>query len=395
MYKRSARRTTSRKVPAQIVFFPAAGIYAALLVPLSLWAMYYDPLLLPGLSSGPGHAQELLFGFALAVIAGYLLGPLPPRRLALLFLLWLAARLGYLLMPDSILAPMAGSGFALLLAINVVPRFRAAKKWRNRLLAPLLLLICLLAVALLWLIHSGAAMGLQHGLIYQAVLLLALLMLFMGGRVIAPAVAGHRVRQGGTLEARVQPRIEGLSIVTMLLAIVLTSGSMTRDWAGLLLLSAGLLTLVRLLRWQLWHCGQRLDLLCLGVGYGWLVAGLMANGFAQWNQQLSSALIHLLALGAMGTLTSLVMMRTAMQHSGSRIEAEPKRARIMVVITLLIAIATLLRLVAPSAPTLYLPLLWSAAAAWSLAWLLTAQQVWRASVAIWRRQAVRRAEPMR
>lgn len=394
MHKRSTHRIPSLKIPAQIVFFPAASMYAALLVPLSLWAMYYDPLLLPGLDSGLGHAQELLFGFALAVIAGYLLGPLPPRRLTLVFLLWLVARLGYLLAPDSFLAPLAGSGFVLLLAINVVPRFRAAKKWRNRLLAPLLLLICLLAVTLLWLIHTGTASGLQHGLIYQAVLLLTLLMLFMGGRVIAPAVAGHRVRQGGTLDARVQPRIEGLLIVTMLLAIALTNGSMTRDWAGLLLLAAGLLTLARLLRWQLWHCGQRLDLLCLGVGYGWLAAGLMVNGIAQWNQQLSSALIHLMTLGALGTLTSLVMMRTAMQHSGARVEADPKRARVMVVVTLLIGIATLLRLVAPSVPTLYLALLWSAAAAWSLAWLLTAQQLWRACAAIWRRQVARRAELM-
>lgn len=72
----------SRKIHAYRVFFPAASAYAAVAVPLSVLAMTGD-----GISTGlvgSGHAHEMLFGFALALIAGYTLGPIKPLKLFLL-----------------------------------------------------------------------------------------------------------------------------------------------------------------------------------------------------------------------------------------------------------------------------------------------------------------------
>ncbi|MGC3875229.1 NnrS family protein [Halomonas sp. GXIMD04776] len=384
--------SNQRKVPAKLLFFPAAGLYAAVLVPLSLWAMFYRPMLLPGISDGLGHARELLFGFALAVIAGYLLGPLSPRRLLVLFGLWFGARLGYLLAPASLWPPLIGTLFALALAFHLVPRFRSAKKWRNRLLSPLLLLICLLASILFWLIHADKAPLLQHALVYQAVLLLALLMLFMGGRVIAPAMAGHCQRLGKVLDARVQPRIEGLLILSMILAIALMSWPASRNWAGLMLIAAGMVALVRLLRWRLWWCRKRPDLLCLGAGYGWLVVGLVSHGVAQWQQQMTSGLIHVITLGALGTFTGVIMMRSTILQSGGRDTADLVREWRIPVFTVLIALATLLRLAAPHVVSLHLVLLWGAALAWSLAWLLAIQCLCRAIRGGMKRQAARYRE---
>lgn len=62
------------------VFFPAAAIHAALIVPLTLFAVYIKPGWPPGLL-GAGHGHELIFGFALALVAGYTLGPQPRRTL--------------------------------------------------------------------------------------------------------------------------------------------------------------------------------------------------------------------------------------------------------------------------------------------------------------------------
>ncbi|WP_227370034.1 NnrS family protein [Halomonas sp. M20] len=381
-----------RKLPARVLFFPAAGLYAAVLVPLSLWALFYRPLLLPGINGGLDHARELLFGFALAVIAGYLLGPLSLQRLMTLFGLWLGARLGYLLAPESFLPPLIGSLFALGLAMHIVPRFHSAKKWRNRLLSPLLLSICLLASVLFWLIHTGKAPGLQHALVYQAVLLLALLMLFMGGRVIAPALAGHYQRLGEILNARVQPRLEGWLILSTILAIVLMSWPASRSWAGPVLILAGALAFVRLLRWRLWWCGKRPDLLCLGVGYGWLAVGLVSNGIAQWQQQMTSSLIHVITLGALGTLTGVIMMRSTILQAGGRDTADLAREWRIPVFTVLIAVATLLRLAAPHVVSLHLALLWSASLAWCLAWLLATWCLCRATSDGLKRQAARHRE---
>lgn len=376
-----------RRIPAKALFFPAASLYAALLVPLSLWAMWHAPTQLPGLSSGLGHARELLFGFALAVVAGYLLGPLSPGRLATLFLLWLVARLGVLLVPGSLVSPLAGTLFAVALAGHLVPRFRAAKKWRNRLLGPLLLAICVLSAGASWLIPSGRAVGLQYGLVSQTVLLLALLMMFMGGRLIAPAVAGYRQGRGETLVARVQPRLEGLSIVTMGLAILSMSWPASRSLGGLALVATGLVALVRLVRWRLWRCRARPDLLCLGAGYGWLVIGLVVNGLAEFDGQSSPALIHIMTLGALGTLSSAIMMRTAMLQANPRAGADLGREWRFPLVAGLIASATLLRLVAAHEVSSPQPLLWGAAAAWSLAWLIAAQRLVEASGGVIRRRA--------
>jgi len=61
--------------------------------------------LLPAFATPAGHAHELLFGFALAVVAGYLVKRVSGRRLTRLFVLWLLARGSYLLLPGS--APAA------------------------------------------------------------------------------------------------------------------------------------------------------------------------------------------------------------------------------------------------------------------------------------------------
>ncbi|QEA39242.1 NnrS family protein [Pistricoccus aurantiacus] len=370
---------STRHYPAWTWFFPAASLYAALWMPLSLWVMLsgdeFQTVNMPNVSLAYLHAQELLFGFALAVIAGYLLGPLPFKKLAPLFLLWLLARLGILLAPQTLMAPLAGSGFVLLLAWQLVPRFKAAKKWRNRLLSPLLLAICLAAVAAQWSSHMPLSKAVPinyspSGLLYIAVLLLALLMLFMGGRVIAPAVAGYRQRLGGILKARVQPNLEAGLILAMLLAIGLAFWPMVYRWAGVPLVLAGLIGWLRLLRWQPWHCLGRPDLLCLGIGYAWLGTGLIVNGIALLAQQSSVALIHVITVGALGTLTSGIMLRTALLAASPRSSLDLGREKYFAWITGLIAIATLSRLFASFTLIYHVPLLWIAATAWSLAWCL-------------------------
>lgn len=126
------------------VFFPAAAVFAALAVPLSIKAVLSGSGSPRGLV-GSGHGHELIFGFALALIAGYTLGPQSRRFLFTLLAFWLTARITWLFAPDSWHAQLMSPVFALILARYVVPRFASAKKWRNRIASPLILSICLLA----------------------------------------------------------------------------------------------------------------------------------------------------------------------------------------------------------------------------------------------------------
>src|SRR5690554_6741324 len=254
-----------RTRPAFTLFFPLAALLAALAVPLSIVAMLSGTGWPAGLV-GVGHGFELIFGFALALIAGYTLGPQPARVLRIPF-------------PDHPLALPLAAAFALLLAWQVVPRFRAARQWRNKSTGPLILTLCLLPLCWLLLMliwhrwpELAASIDLDLSrLMHAGVLCLLLLMSFIGGRLIAPAAAITLEQQGIEPRARLQPRLEGALIILLGLAILallvpILSDDYSYPLAGSALLAAGMVLLVRNIRWQLWRCGRRPDLLEIGMG---------------------------------------------------------------------------------------------------------------------------------
>jgi uncharacterized protein involved in response to NO len=356
-------------VPAWRWLFPLAALHAALMVPLSLLSLYHQLDLVPQLASPAAHARELLFGFALAVIAGYLLGPLSRRRLSCLVGLWLVGRLGVLDWPGSVLASLADGAFALWVAWLLVPRFLAAKKWRNRLLSPLLGLICLLAVVTLtWRYMDG--MPTTAPLMHQSVLWLVLLMTFMGGRIIAPAVNGHLMQRHRVAGAGVQPRIEAALIILLGLAPFVMLWPWLQPLAALLVVAAGLLVLWRIRCWQPGLCRERRDLLVLMLGYGWLGIGLLLLARTWWLPDHASTSLHAFTIGALGTLASAIMLRQVIL----RAKARPETEWALVPLAALFAMAAILRLWALETGSSWLVVLWGSAAAWSLAWLLVA---WR------------------
>ncbi len=346
-------------VAAERLLFPLAALQAAWIVPASLYGMRTGGPVLPGLSHPLGHAHELLFGFALAVVGGYLINRIRRDVLWLLVGVWLMARILFLSFPGSLLAMLANGAFAGLLIWHAAPQFlRAAKRWRNRLIGPLLIALGLTAA-----VYQPAGLHLQSRIVEMTLLLFALLMLFMGGRIIAPAVAGAIERAGGELTARVQPGIEGVLIVLLLSALLIRPLPHGTAISGLVLLIAGVFAAIRLLRWQPWRIRRRPDLLCLLLGYGWLAVALCLLGGA-WTFGMPSpgSAVHGLTVGAMGTLTATVMARVRLV----RRRLDPAREWSTPVIAVLISLAAVLRVGGPTADTA----LWLASASWSAAWLL-------------------------
>jgi uncharacterized protein involved in response to NO len=334
-----------RRIAGDSIFFPMATVYAIFVMPASVFAMLGITGALPALASAPGHAHEMLFGFALAVVAGNQLGPMAMPRLAVLAVLWAIARATFLSAPQSMTAAAANIAFAALLAAHLAPRLLgAAKKWRNQALPLVLTTICASSIAFQLAPHAGFASA-RHTILTVAVLLFALLMLFMGGRLIAPTVAGQFYRQGGKLDARVQPRIEGGLLVAMAVAI---AASLCADWPPFALLAAaamavaGALSAVRLVRWRLWALRGRPDLLCLAAGYGWLAIGLLLYGVALAAGRYQTAALHVITVGALGTLTLNVMAMTWTLKA----RQDPSRARVRVGATVLVGAAALARVLA-------------------------------------------------
>lgn len=357
--------------PASYYVFPLAAAYAALLMPWSILALLYGVPAPAGLYSVFGHAHELLMGYAMLVVAGYLLGPLQGRKVLLLIGVWLLARIGFLCWPGGLVAATGAVLVAGLTACWTVPRFaRSAKKWRNKTTAPLLIVLCTL------LVFAAQPAWQGQRVLLELLLGLTVLMFFMGGRIIAPAVAGHLLRQQRTLQARVQPHIEGAVLILLFIALALypLPSLLSEQLAGAVVLTCGLLTAVRLARWQLWHCLDRADLLLLGAGYAWLALGLSLLGCALlFKPALLSAGVHAITVGALGTLTLTVMARTQLMQRFRDPNARP----LSHVAAVLMNCAALVRVIPallgqPSSAGLL-----SAAVLWSLSFLLLLRVFWQ------------------
>ena len=349
-------------LPAHGLFFPAAAIYGALLMPASVQALTGGGVLAPGLATAAGHAHELLFGYALAVVIGFLATRLRGPYLWVLFGVWLAARVTNLLAPGHLLAMAADLTTAALLAAEVAPRLLGSiRKWRN-LALPAVLLGLVGAVAAYHL-TTGSARLLA---VSEAVLLFALLLSFMGGRVIAPAIGGEAERQGLEQDARVQPALEGPQILGLAAALILLPLAGPGPAAGTAAAASGALGLARLVRWRVWRLRGRPDLLALAAGYGWVTGGLLLVGIA-WIAGLSAgAAIHAITVGGLGTLTVTVMARTRL----TRARQDPARIRQIPAAAGLMSAAAALRLAAAFLPVSPLLPLWAASLGWSLALLL-------------------------
>jgi uncharacterized protein involved in response to NO len=369
--------TAAPSVSAHTLLFPAAAAYAAVAVPASVYALRTGNAMLPGIATPWGHARELLFGYALAVVAGFLLSRVRRGTLALLFGLWVGGRITALCWPEGLITLVLNSGFALGVVTLVAPRhLGAAKKLRNQAFAPTLIAIALMVAAFHVAVLSGAA-WLRFASLQAALLMFTTLMLFMAGRIIAPAAAGHLRVKGRHLEARVQPRLEGGLLMLMAAALsALLAGAQGLIFSGLMA-AAAVVAAVRLMRWRLWWCTDRGDLLCLGAGYAWLSIGLALWAAGSLHGAPPSTALHGITVGALGTLTITVMARTWLVKA----RQPPDSAGEVPLAVVCVSAAAALRLGAPDSDAALL----AAAALWSAGFALLLVLFIRVHVAARRR----------
>jgi uncharacterized protein involved in response to NO len=353
--------TPARNIYTDELLFPAAAAFAIIVVPLWL-AMLEGWIAVP---AGYRHGHEMLFGYVLIVVAGYLIVRASPAVLAFLIAMWLAARVAPFVPHESVLFTVIPDlAFALsVAAIAAWPFLRAAKKFQNQVFAPLLIALFTCDAAY----QTGvvrADAGMQSAALLSTVDLYALLVLVMGGRVIPAIVAGYYYRKGQSLETRVQPRLEKAAIVFMIGMIVLDLFTPTRALAGVLAIAAAIITATRLARWRLWTVLEQPQLWAPGLGYAWLVPGLAMKGWTQLSGSVVSGhLLHALTIGAIGTLTAIMMARKRLQREPGGLAS----FRDMGIAAVLLSIAAILRLLAGAVADHAMAWMWASGLAWVLA----------------------------
>lgn len=323
------------------------------------------------------HRHELVFGFGLAIIAGFLLTAvqtwtgqpgLSGKPLAGLALLWLAGRVAWLANAPWPLLALLELGFPLLVAVLMASTLWRVRQKRNYpIVMVLLLLTAVDGLAVYGVVHGHD--GWQRQGVLGGIWLVGAMMGLIGGRVI-PFFTQRGL--GRTTAVVPWPWLDWLLLAgSALVAMLYAAGSALTAHAGIGVLFAALVFghALRLWRWYdhgLW----RVPLLwSLHLAYGWLV--LACLGMALWHFGVAlnpSLAVHCLTIGAMAGLILAMIARVSLGHTGRALQ--PPAGMTLAFFLLNLAGVSRVLLV------LWLPLggLWLAGVCWVLAFALYA---WR------------------
>lgn len=306
-------------------FFLGGCLLALIAIPLWLIALSGKLGWQPAGGWLAWHRHELLFGFGLAIVGGFLLTAvqnwtgrpgLSGNRLAALALLWLAGRLAWLAAaPWPVLAALE-LGFPLALAVVMGRTLWQVRQTRNYPLVALLLLLTLVdGLAIAGLATANDAW--QRQAVLGGLWLVAGMMGLIGGRVI-PFFTQRGL--GRAEQVAPWPWLDWLLLGASALVALLHATGLALTPNGLIGVLFALLAIghgVRLVRWHdrgLW----RVPLLwSLHLAYAWLL--LACAGMALWHLGVAlnpSLAVHCLSVGAMAGLILAMIARVSLGHTG-------------------------------------------------------------------------------
>lgn len=352
-------------------FFLLAGVFACLL--MLPWGMQLSgyPVLAVPLTAG-WHGHEMIFGYSVAVIAGFLLTAaqnwtgvrtLNGSGLMLLGAWWLLGRLLPLAdtgLPAAMVAAVDLS-FLPLLALAIAIPVVKKKNYRN--LVFIVILLLLTGSNLIY--HLGArgtiANGQLTGLLAGTGLIL-LLISVMGGRVIP-----FFIERGLGIPVTRSKSVDRLANLSMVPVIVVLGFGYSGWYSAAVMALAAVFHAIRLAGWYR-RAVWRVPLLwVLVAAYAWLVAGLLLAALASAGLYPASLALHALTIGVIAQVTLGMMVRVSMGHSGRVMQAP----FFVGVAFAALNVAVVLRVFAPLLmPAAYLHTVLLTIALWLLAYLV-------------------------
>lgn len=313
-------------------FFLSAGVFAV--VAMTLWVfLWRDGRLGPwsptAIDPIAWHAHEMVFGYSLAVVAGFLLTavrnwtgrPTPSGgALGALVGCWALARVGLLAGPGALpVAALADLAFNLGLLIGVARPIVAVRQKRQ---AGIVSKIALLGIAN-GLFYLGAAgwLAIPPLLVAQAaVFLLVALVLTLAGRVL-PGFIERGVRVPVRIHDPVWPA--RASLVLFLAFFVVEVFFDLPRVSGVLAAVLAVITGWRIVAWHtraLWREPLLWGLYCAVLA---IWAGFVLYALAGWMALPRTLALHAFAAGGIGLATLSMMARVSLGHTGRDIRRPP------------------------------------------------------------------------
>ena len=333
------------------------------------------------------HAHEMLFGFIMAIVAGFVLTAvamwtgrtrLHGAPLGWLIAAWLAGRgamIASATLPGLLVAAV-DMLFPLLLLFLFAREVIIAGSRRNYVVVGIVA-----AIGILNLIYHAGATGELADLDRTALLLMIhvvlLLITAIAGRIV-PSFTANWLKGQGLLQSESQaPRsTNGIEMATLVMT-GLTGGLATFAPASALTGVAAILTAAlhafRLSRWRGLATRSEPLLLILHVAYFWLPVGYVLMAWSVFGSTYPpSVALHALTMGAIGSMILAMTTRVALGHTGRALHA----ARLTVIAYVLLTLAIVVRIAGPLAGQFYMRSVEIAVTAWIAAFILFIWVYW-------------------
>ncbi len=333
-------------------FFLAAGLFA--IISMAIWMANYVfavEFKFSGISPNLWHAHEMIFGYTMAVVAGFLLTAiknwtgvdvLRGKALAFLFSLWLLARLlpiSGLMVPLEYIAAIDITFLFMLVVVCLRPVLKV-KQYKQLGIVSKLFLLMLCNVTFYLGVAGTLANGVQWGLYSALYMLIALILVMM--RRVMPMFIINGI--DGEIEIKNRAWLDHASLV---LLVFLWISDVFTDYDQFTAIVAVILTLLHAVRLSGWYSHKIWSkplVWVLVLAYGALIAGFALKAAELYFGISPFLSIHAFTVGGIGLLTIGMMSRVTLGHTGRSVFEPPS---IVFWIFLALALGALVRVVFP------------------------------------------------
>jgi len=295
------------------------------------------------------HSHEMVYGYVLAVIAGFLLTAvknwtdLPTLHngsLFVLVLLWLLARIAVLIPSEQglIASLILDTSFIVYLSASLTIPVVKAKLWKNMAVISKLYFFLIghvvYSLGVLGIVADGQRMGIYIGLY------MALSLIFVLSRRVLPMFIERGV--GYTVSLKNYAWVDISCFVLFLLFAVVDVFLNAPILTAYLAAALCVLHSIRLWGWHTPGIWNKPLLWVLYVAYGWMIIAF-ALKFVCFAMEIPTSLaIHAFTVGGLGMMTLGMMSRISLGHTGRDIMKPPKGVRMMFLMLLVSAVVRVL-----------------------------------------------------
>ncbi len=332
------------------------------------------------------HAHEMLFGFAMAIVAGFVMTAvamwtgrtrLHGAPLSWLVAAWLAGRfaMGMAGLLPGFLVAILDLIFPMLLSFFFAREVLVAGNRRNFVIVGVIGAMAILNIGY----HAGAAGKIGAGADRIALLLMIHLVLVLitaiAGRVVPSFTINWLKGQGRPVECgpRSTPAVDAAALILTVITGGAATFAPTSLTTGVVAAATAIVHGFRLMRWRGWQTASEPLLFVLHAAYLWLPIGYALIAWSVFHPTYPATVaLHALTMGGIGSMIFAMTTRVSLGHTGRPLHA----ARLTVVAYVLLALAVVARLLGPLVSAQYLRSVEIAAAGWIAAFAIFVWVYW-------------------